>query len=145
VLRAFYAHQDARTPFVINAAENVFNIVLALVLYDRFGVIGIAASFAIAYVLSALWSMQVLSYKVSGFELRPVFASLFRITLASAVMAEAVWAVARLVGGNSGAEALLRVGVGGIVGVAVFVGVLVVLQAPEIDELRERFRPAVAQ
>lgn len=145
VLRAFYAHQDARTPFVINAVENVLNIVLALVLYDRFGVIGIAASFAIAYVLSAIWSLQVLSYKVAGFALRPVLASLFRITLASAVMAEAVWAVARLVGGNSGAEALLRVGVGGVVGVAVFVGVMVVLQAPEVDELRGRFRPAAAQ
>ena len=31
VLRGFYAHQDTRTPFVINVVENVLNIVLAFV------------------------------------------------------------------------------------------------------------------
>jgi putative peptidoglycan lipid II flippase len=32
VLRGFYAHQDTRTPFVLNVGENLINIVLAFVL-----------------------------------------------------------------------------------------------------------------
>ena len=141
VLRAFYAHQDARTPCIINSGENLLNIVLALALYHRYGILGIAASFAIAYVVSAAWALQILSYKVPGFQLRPVFAGMYRIVLASAVMAEAVWAVGRLVGANSGGGALLRVIGGTSVGIVVYLGMLAVLRAPELDELKARFRP----
>ena len=35
VMRGFYAHQDTRTPFVINVVENVVNIVLAIVLIGQ--------------------------------------------------------------------------------------------------------------
>ena len=141
-LRAFYAHQDARTPCIINIGENLLNIALAVLLYRHFGVLGIAASFAIAYFLSALWSMQVLSYKVSGFALRPMLGALYRMALASAVMAEAVWAVARLVGDNSGAGAVVRVLVAAVIGIGVYVGLLLVMHAPELDELREKFTPS---
>ena len=141
VLRAFYAHQDARTPCVINIVENILNVVLAFVLYRRFGVLGIAASFAIAYAVSALWALQVLSYKLRGFALRPLLGGLYRIVLASAIMAEAVWAVSRLVGSNVGLGAVVRVGVSATVGVGVLLGVLLLLGSEEITELRARFRP----
>ncbi|MCU1359473.1 MAG: hypothetical protein JWN99_762, partial [Ilumatobacteraceae bacterium] len=63
VLRAFYAHGDARTPFIINIFENLINIVLAIVLVGRFGVLGLGAAFAVAYVLSSIWAMFVLANK----------------------------------------------------------------------------------
>jgi hypothetical protein len=53
-------------------------------------------------------------------------------------MAELVWFAARGVGSNQGAGALARVGVGVVVGTATYVGVLVLLRAPEIDVLRSR-------
>ena len=40
-LRGFYAHQDTRTPFVMNVVENLLNIVLALLLVGRYGVLGL--------------------------------------------------------------------------------------------------------
>ncbi|MEQ1702999.1 MAG: murein biosynthesis integral membrane protein MurJ [Ilumatobacteraceae bacterium] len=141
VLRVFYAHQDARTPFVINLFENAINIVLAIVLVDRYGLLGLGVSFAVAYLVSALWSLQILSYKVPGFELRPMLGSLYRMALASALMAEAVWAVARLVGANAGAGAVVRVAAGTIIGTVVYVGVLAVLRAPELEALKARIRP----
>ena len=141
-LRAFYAHQDARTPFVINVFENLLNIAFALLLVDRYGIMGLGLSFALAYLISSLWTLQVLSYKVPGFPLRDVMASLWRTMLASVVMAEAVWAVAHLVGDNVGLGAVARVGAATIVGVAVYMGILAVLQAPELIELRSRLHPA---
>jgi len=125
---------------VINIFENLLNVVLAWVLYRRFGVLGIAASFAIAYAVSSLWALQVLSYKLRDFPLRTLLGGLYRIVLASAVMAEAVWAVSRLVGSNVGLGAALRVSVAGAVGIGVLVGVLLLLGAPEITELRNRLR-----
>lgn len=139
-LRAFYAHHDARTPGVINLFENAVNIVLALLLYSRYGVMGIAAAFAIAYSVSAVWAIQILGYKVRGFPVRATLHSLARIALAALVMAEVVWFVGRSVGSNEGTGALLRVGAGTLVGGGVYVGVLLALKAPELEALVSRFR-----
>ena len=48
----------------------------------------------------------------------------------------------RLVGGNEGSAAVLRVVVGAIVGIVVYLGVLAMLRAPELDELRRRLGPS---
>ena len=71
--------------------------------------LGLGLAFALAYLVSAAWALQVLSYKVPGFALRPIFASLGRMLLASLLMAEVVWLVGRAVGGNSGVGAVVRV------------------------------------
>ncbi len=144
VLRAFYAHEDARTPFVLNAGENLVNIVLAVVLVDRFGVLGLGAAFAIAYTVSALWCLQVLAYKVRGFAPGAVLGSMWRMLLAGLVMAEVMWVVARGLGGNQGLDALVRVAAAGTTGLATYVVVLTVLGVPELHQLRARFLARVA-
>ncbi|MCU1399873.1 MAG: hypothetical protein JWN62_2982 [Acidimicrobiales bacterium] len=141
VLRAFYAHHDARTPFIINLFENAINIVLAFVLTGRYGVLGLALSFGIAYLVSAMLALLILSYKVTGFALAPLYTSLWRMLLAAIVMAEVVWIVARNVGANSGTGAISRTVAGTITGTAVYVALLLVLGAPELDLLRNRFKP----
>lgn len=138
VLRAFYAHTDARTPFVINLVQNVINIVLAIVLVGRFGVLGLAAAFALSYGIAALWALQVLTYKVRGFALRPIVGSMARMALAAVVMMEVTWVVARAVGGDSGLAALARVAVAGTVGVASYLVVLTLLGVQELRQLRDR-------
>ena len=54
-------------------------------------------------------------------------------------MGEAVWFVAQRVGGDVGTEAVLRLIVGTLVGVVVYLAVLVALGVPELDFLRRRF------
>jgi len=138
VLRAFYAHQDTKTAFKVNVVENALNIILAFALVGTYGVLGLGASFALAYVISALWVLQILSYKVPGFGLRSVMGSLARMVVAAALMGEAVWLVARLLGDNAGGGAVLRVGAGAVVGVIVYAGILAAMGAPELDALRRR-------
>ncbi|MDP9336067.1 MAG: murein biosynthesis integral membrane protein MurJ, partial [Actinomycetota bacterium] len=48
-MRAFYALQDTRTPFVLNALENGMNVVLAIVLFPHLGVQGLALAWSGAY------------------------------------------------------------------------------------------------
>jgi putative peptidoglycan lipid II flippase len=138
-LRAFYAHNDARTPFVINVFENIVNVLLAIILHDRFGVLGLGAAFAIAYLVSAVWAMQVLGYKLPGFPVRPILVSLARMGVAGLVMAEAAWLVARAIGANTGWPALERIVAATLVGIVVYVVALIVMRAPEIDQLRSWF------
>jgi putative peptidoglycan lipid II flippase len=138
VLRGFYAHQDTRTPFVINVVQNVLNIVLAILLVGRYDILGLAAALAISYVMCAGWALQVLSYKVPGFPLRAVVGSIGRMVVAAAIAGELTWLVASAIGDDSGAGAWVRVVVGGIVGIAAYVGLLTALRAPELDALRAR-------
>ena len=144
VLRGFYAHQDTRTPFVINVVENLLNIVFAVLLVGRYGVLGLGLAFALAYLLSAAWALQVLSFKVPGYALRPIFASLGRMLLASLLMAEIVWFVSRAVGANSGVGAVVRVLAGTVVGVGVYVGVLALLRSPELAAARRLVGRSIA-
>jgi putative peptidoglycan lipid II flippase len=142
VLRIFYAHQDARTPFVINLGENLLNVVLALIFVGRWGLLGLGLSFGLAYLIAALWALQVLRYKLPDFPLSVVFASLWRMGLSALVMAEVVWVVAGVVGENSGSGAVVRVVVSTVVGAGAYVGMLVMLKSPEVDDVRSRLRPA---
>ena len=108
-LRGFYAHQDTRTPFVINLFENLLNVVLALVLVGRWGVLGLGLAFALAYLISSVWAIQVLSYKVPGFPIREVFGSFWRMIVAGALAGEVAYLAGQLVGGEIGTAALVRV------------------------------------
>lgn len=138
LLRGFYAHKDTKTAFKVNLLENAINIVLAVVLVGRYGVLGLGLSFALAYVVGALFSMQVLSYKVPGFSVGSTLRSLWPMLVAAALMGEAVWLVTTNVGGNTGAGAVVRLVVGGVVGVAVYLAALIAMGASELDAVRRR-------
>ena len=138
VLRAFYAHQDTKTAFKVNVVENLINIVIGVALVGTYGVLGLGASFAIAYVVAALWALQILSYKVPGFSMRAILTSLFRMTVAAVVMGESVWFIVRSIGGNAGGGAFLRLVVGAVVGIVVYGVLLAAMGAPELEALRRR-------
>lgn len=135
-LSVFYAHRDARTPFLINVVENLINIALAIPLSVKFGVMGLAASFAIAYIVSSVVALWVMTIKVPGFPVGEVFNSVWRMVLGAVVMAEVAWIASWAVGGAGLRNSLLRVAAGAITGTAVYFGVLSALKAPELDDLR---------
>jgi putative peptidoglycan lipid II flippase len=144
VLRGFYAHHDTRSPFIINVVENVINIVLAVVLVDEFGVLGLGAAFAIAYIVCSVWALNVLSYKVPGFPMGEILGSLWRMLVAAVLGGEVAWFVARAIGDNSGGGAWMRVIVASVAGLATYAAMLVVLRAPEVDAVRRRLPARLA-
>ena len=139
VLRGFYAHHDTRTPFVINVVQNAINVVLAIILVERYGVLGLGLALGLAYIVAAGWALQIMGYKVPGFPVArdPARAS-WPMLLAAAVMGEVVWLVARAIGSNSGTGAASRLVVAGLCGIAVYLGLLVALGAPELAAVRDR-------
>ena len=140
VMRGFYAHHDTRTPFVLNVFENIINIVLAVVLIERWGVLGLGLAYAISYVIASLWALQVMSYKVTGFSLRGVLGGLWRPALAAVLMAEAMWLVTRNVDGDRGWRAIVQLLVAGTVGLSVYGAVLYALRVPDLGAVLDRLR-----
>lgn len=140
VLRGYYALKDTRTPFLLNLAENGINIVLALALVGALGVQGLALAYAIAYTAGALLALAALRHRLGGLDGRRILASVSRMAVAAGVMALALWAGARVVGGDSGTGALARTAVGVLVGAGVYLGALLALRVPEVVELWDRLR-----
>ena len=136
LMRGFYAHDDTRTPFIVNLVENGINIVVAVALVGRFGVPGLAWSFTAAYALAGSLALRALDWKVRGVGLRPLLASLVRIAVPAVVCGEAAWLASRVVGSDEGLGALARLVVGTAVGAGVYVAGLVFVRAPELGELR---------
>lgn len=136
VMRGFYSHQDTRTPFKLNLVENLLNVLLALALYPHFGVLGLGLAFALAYIVTAAWALQVLNYKVGGFDLRGIAISVGKTVLAGLFMAEAVWFAVRSLGSNAGGGAAVRVLVGLIVGPVVYAGTMWLLGSWELQRAR---------
>ena len=95
LVNAFQAMRDTRATFEINVIENAINIVAAAVLYRAgMGVEGLALSFSIAYLASALLAFRRVSRRTRGLKERELLGALGRIAAASAAMAGATKLVA---------------------------------------------------
>jgi putative peptidoglycan lipid II flippase len=131
MLRGFYALRDARTPFVLNIGENAVNVILAIAFVHRWGVVGLAASYAIAYMISATLAYVVLCRRVP-MATRTLLLTLTRYALAAAVMGAGVWATAGRLH-----NAYLAVFTGTVLGAIIYIG-CVVATAPLAASLRSR-------
>ncbi|MFM9137409.1 MAG: lipid II flippase MurJ, partial [Actinomycetota bacterium] len=119
VLRCFYAHNDTRTPFIINAVENALNVVLAVVLVKQYDVAGLGLAFAIAYGISAIAAIAVLDAKYDV-KLTTIARDVVTMAAGSTAMGVVVWLATASVGSNLGSGAALKVGLGVVVGVGAY-------------------------
>ena len=67
VLRGFYSHGDTRTPFFINLFENALNIIFAILLVDKYDVLGLGLAFSFAYLISSGVAVVALRRKTFAF------------------------------------------------------------------------------
>ncbi|MBA2625758.1 MAG: murein biosynthesis integral membrane protein MurJ [Acidimicrobiia bacterium] len=137
-LRGFYALHDTKTPFLLNLAQNVVQIVLALVLERIFGVSGLALAYGGAYTLAAGAALVLLRARVGRLDGTRVARTTARIVAACAVLALAVLAVAGRVGSEAAAGALVRTTVGVAVGGLAYLAAVVALRVDEVVLLRDR-------
>lgn len=132
VLRGFYARNDTRTPFFINLIENALNIVFALLLVDRFDILGLGMAFSLAYLVSAAMALAVLHRSTPSLQLAPLLVSILRVIGAAALMAIVVRLASGIIGSNVGVGALLRVLLSSLLGLLVYVISLLAFGAPDI-------------
>lgn len=138
-LRGFYALSDTRTPFMVNAFENLLNVALAIALFPLLGVQGLAFAYAIAYTISAGVALRLLGTAVGG--LSDGFAAVLgRAVVAAAVLATTAAAVNGLVSDAGPARALISVALAGLAGSAAYVLTLRVLGVHELGSIARSLR-----
>lgn len=135
-LRAFYAVQDTKTPFVINVAAVGVNTIFNLVVFHSLRVQGLAAGLVIAYSLGAVVQWRALSRRVGGVDGRRVAAAAARITGAAAAMGIVVWLASRAVEAVLSPSGLLESTVAVVVpvvcGAAAYLGFAMLFQVEEL-------------
>jgi putative peptidoglycan lipid II flippase len=138
VLRGFYARRDTKTPFQLNVLQNGANIVLAVLVVDRWGVGGLALAYSIAYAVAALAALLALDRRVNGLVGGREITTVLRTGVAAAVMAAVLWGLRSVLDDEVAALAVLAAGVVG--GGATFVAVGAALRIPELRQLRSLAR-----
>jgi len=134
-LRGFYAHNDTRTPFFINAFENVLNVVFAFLLVERHGVLGLGLAFAVAYLVSAvvaLAMLHVLHRAVIWGRYLGLFA---RVALATAAMSVVLWVMEANLSATSSVTQLVEVFLCLVGGFVTYVCALWLLRVPELRRI----------
>jgi putative peptidoglycan lipid II flippase len=137
LLRAFYAMQDTRTPFLINVAAVGVNTALNVALFPILDVRGLALGHAAAYTFAALLAGAVLRRRLGGLEGRQLTRGLLVVVLSAAATAAAAWGAARLVANGLGEETLpeqvIQVGAGVLAGLIIFVGAALLFRVKELE------------
>ncbi len=124
LMNACKAMRDTRITFVVNAAENAANILLAaLFLALGWGVRGLAFAFALAYVIGAMVAFDVVRRRLGGLRLGELAGCAVRVVIASAAMGTAAYGASDFV--SSIADSQTHLGASVRVGAAVTVGVTV--------------------
>lgn len=135
-LRGFYAHEDTRTPFMVNLFQNALNIVLALVLVDRHGVLGLGLAFGLSYMVAAGVVLALLHSKYRAVLWLNMVSLLWRALAAAAVMGVVVWTIETLLEPQSDLAQLAELFLTTTAGLVTYAAGLWILRVPEMANLR---------
>lgn len=141
--RVFYAYHDMRTPVKISVATMALNIGISYVFMQFMGVGGLALGTTVALTINFFVLLYLLRRKIGPMGLNKMAGSLGKAAGASAVMGVAIWLVDRWLSGvvSAGTAGFaVRLAVGFVIGVGVFLAAARLLKAPELAEVKDMFR-----
>jgi putative peptidoglycan lipid II flippase len=137
LMRAFQAMKDTRTMFFLYLGENALTAALALALYHRLGVQGLALAFVAPYSVFTVVALLRLRTAIGGVDLAGIARTVLRVGLATAGMAGVVAGCLAVLHDDTA-----RVGSAVVLGAAVYV---LLARALGVDDLfallRIRRRP----
>jgi putative peptidoglycan lipid II flippase len=141
--RVFFAHHDTRTPVKISVITVGLSIGLSYLFMQYLGVGGLALGTTVALAFNFSVLAWLLRRKIGAFGLRSIGLSVVRVVSGSAVMGVAVWAVdqalATALAPSPGSYAV-RLVVGALVGVGVFLVAARLLRMRELGESADMLR-----
>lgn len=146
-VRAFYAQNDSRTPFVIGLISEIFNLVLAVTLIESTGVVGLALAFSLANILNLVLLILALHYrmgKLDGYRVTISVAKIMTATSLLVLVAQAVkYPMERYFGTTTLIGIFFQAGAAALAGGAAYLLVCLLLKSEEawlfINSFRRKF------
>ena len=140
VSRAFYALHDTKTPVFVGAVAMSFNIgfsflfawLFSLIGWQPFG--GIALANTLATALEMTGQLFFMRRRLGGLHLKLIGAGLLKAAVATLVMSAALWGWLTF----SSGQAFWLIALGGVIfGVVIYLGMMALLKAPELQMLAD--------
>jgi putative peptidoglycan lipid II flippase len=139
-VRAFYALQDTKSPFVINCVVVAVNSAINVPMFAWLGVKGLAAGQALAYALGIGLQARELKRRIGGVPVRRIASSAVRIAASAGGMGAVVFFAARLRPVGQGAGDVVVLGVYVVLGLVTYLMLARALKVTELDYLRHLLR-----
>jgi putative peptidoglycan lipid II flippase len=140
--RAFYAYEDARTPFMIQLPVIGTGVVTALIalhtLSPQWIVVGVGVGLSLGYALGAMLSFLVLRRRIGGVEGRAILRTYARLVIAAAAAAIPALLITRGIHhalGHGKGSGLLALVIGGSAMVLTYVLACRRMKVQELEEL----------
>lgn len=141
-LRAFYAMQDSRTPFMLNLVEVGTTIALDIPFFWMWKIEGLALAHTCGYIVGSVIAGIALARKTSGLGGRHTAVQISRVLLASAVAGLAMWGasfvVAKAISGWMRAPG--QIGAGLAAGALAFFALATVLRVEDLAVYKRLLR-----
>ncbi|MDD5341570.1 MAG: murein biosynthesis integral membrane protein MurJ [Patescibacteria group bacterium] len=155
LIRGFYAFANASIPFALGLISALINIVLSITLTKpfvfygyqvEFGVVGLALAFSLSSILNFFLLWLALSAKTKGLDEKNILVSFVKILIATLAMSIATqfmkFGVEPFFGTQTFLGVFLQGAISGLVGIAVFIAVALLLRSQEMftfaNALRKR-------
>ncbi len=146
VIRAFFALEDTKTPFVAGLVAAALNISLGLYLMPEFGVAGLGIAFSISASVQVALLWALLRHKVGALDEKKILWSTFKLSIAAIVAGIVTqylkYVVVDYVSLNTWGGVFTQVAVAGGVGMIVYFAVGILLRSEEmmafVNGLRRR-------
>ena len=133
-MRGFYAQRDTRLPFYVNLAETILGLIVAFLVVDRFGVVGLGASGSIAYSVFAIVALILLHRRIGPYLDGTTAMTILKIVVATAVMGACVRSIDIL----SSFSDIVTLIVAGAMGAVIYVSLLLILGVSEVRSVAGR-------
>jgi putative peptidoglycan lipid II flippase len=139
-LRAFYAIQDTRTPFLINCITMTVNIAINVPMFAIIGVRGLALGHAVSYLFGVFLQARALRKRIGGLDRARLTRSAMKVAVAAAGMGLIVWLMSRaaetLISPTGFAQQVALVLAPVVVGVAAYLGLAYFIGVEELTQVR---------
>ena len=137
--KSFYAKQDAKTPLVVGIVIVVINIILCIVLSNIMGMNGLALATAITVIANGIILAMCGNIKTKGIISKDLIITIVKIIVSTLIMGAIVyvintWLINILP--KTTIMQVLRLVIGGVIGVIVYYISSVILKLPEANEVR---------
>ncbi len=149
LVRAFFALEDARTPFVVAVVAATINIGLGSVLSDHFGVVGLSAAFSVSAIVQMALLWALLHHRVGALDEGRILRTTVMISVAALIgggVTQAVkYGVVAVVPLNSYVAVLTETALAGGAGLLVYIALGILLKNQDMIAFARSFRRKMLQ
>jgi len=141
---SFYARQDTLTPSLIGVVTVILNLAIAVILLPTLGLYSLMIADSVKQLTHALISWVLLRRRLGNLAEHAITRTLLMALLASSAMGlatyGALWGIQSILAGDSFVVKALLVGIPGLLGAAVYLGLITLLRVEEINLLWSAIR-----